>query len=221
MRVKIKTSSTSNKQVPRHHLKKLKGTIHKWIGGRDYHGELGAFSFSKLNGGVSFSKDFLTYPKGAFWFISSPDTAFIKRVIRGIQEDPSMFFGLEVEEIQLLKDPEFKKEVRFLADSPILVKKKRTENRGVDHLTFQDPEADEIMTNLMKRKLKSVGLTDEIQITFDRSYQGANTTVVVYNGVKNKCSICPVIISGNPEAIAYAWNVGVGNSTGTGFGAIR
>ena len=43
----------------------------------------------------------------------------------------------------------------------------------------------------------------------------------VINGIKNKASICPVIVKGTSEQIAFAWNVGVGNSTGIGFGALN
>jgi CRISPR/Cas system endoribonuclease Cas6 (RAMP superfamily) len=30
-----------------------------------------------------------------------------------------------------------------------------------------------------------------------------------------------VIIKGTPEQLAFAWNVGLGNSTGIGFGALN
>ena len=42
-----------------------------------------------------------------------------------------------------------------------------------------------------------------------------------YNGVENKASWCPVIVEGKPETKAFAWNVGLGNSTGIGLGAIK
>jgi CRISPR/Cas system endoribonuclease Cas6 (RAMP superfamily) len=32
---------------------------------------------------------------------------------------------------------------------------------------------------------------------------------------------CPIIIKGKPETKLFAWNVGLGNSTGIGFGAIK
>ena len=39
-------------------------------------------------------------------------------------------------------------------------------------------------------------------------------------GIENRASICPLIIIAKPETIAFTWNVGIGNSTGIGFGAI-
>lgn len=38
--------------------------------------------------------------------------------------------------------------------------------------------------------------------------------------VFRKCSMCPVIIKGKPETIDFALCVGIGNGTGSGFGAI-
>ncbi|MGN9307593.1 CRISPR-associated endoribonuclease Cas6 [Enterococcus faecium] len=58
-------------------------------------------------------------------------------------------------------------------------------------------------------------------MSFDRTYYAAKTKLVYYKNIGNKTSICPVIIEGTPEQIAFAWNVGVGNSTGIGFGALK
>ena len=38
-------------------------------------------------------------------------------------------------------------------------------------------------------------------------------------GIQHKGSICPVIIEGTPEALQFAWLVGVGELTGSGKGS--
>jgi CRISPR-associated endoribonuclease Cas6 len=45
--------------------------------------------------------------------------------------------------------------------------------------------------------------------------------MIIYKGIANKANWCPVIIKGRPETKLFAWNVGLGNSTGIGFGAIK
>lgn len=45
--------------------------------------------------------------------------------------------------------------------------------------------------------------------------------LIDYRGVKNKASWCPIRIIGNAETKLFAWNAGIGNSTGIGFGAIK
>jgi CRISPR-associated endoribonuclease Cas6 len=66
------------------------------------------------------------------------------------------------------------------------------------------------------------GISDEtLRIRFEVNYPKAGTKKITYNGVQNRASWCPVIIEGKPETKLFAWNVGLGNSTGIGFGAIK
>jgi CRISPR-associated endoribonuclease Cas6 len=70
--------------------------------------------------------------------------------------------------------------------------------------------------------MAEVGLEDDtLEISFDKAYHKAGSKMVNYNGTMNKCSWCPVIIKGKPETKLFAWNVGLGNSTGIGLGAIK
>ena len=70
--------------------------------------------------------------------------------------------------------------------------------------------------------MKIAGLTDEtLGIHFDTQYIKAEPKLITYKGIKNKVSLCPIIISGKPETISFARNVGLGNSTGIGFGSIE
>lgn len=52
------------------------------------------------------------------------------------------------------------------------------------------------------------------------AYSGKRIKLMTYKGIKNKASMCPVIIKGTLQSKQFAWNVGIGNSTGIGFGAI-
>ena len=45
--------------------------------------------------------------------------------------------------------------------------------------------------------------------------------MVTYNGIKNRASLVPIVIEGTTEQITFAWSVGLGNSTGIGFGALK
>ncbi|HYG37289.1 MAG TPA: CRISPR-associated endoribonuclease Cas6 [Cytophagales bacterium] len=89
------------------------------------------------------------------------------------------------------------------------------------HYLFDDEGADQLLTETLCTKLKTAGLEDtSLQILFDRSYPLAKRKKVTYKGIGNITSICPVIIKGKPETIAFAWNVGLGNSTGIGLGSL-
>ena len=138
----------------------------------------------------------------------------------GIQNDPQIGLGLDVKDITIQNDPEFEGESLFYCGSPILIKR-RIDDKEV-HLTFKQDEANEFLTETLKTKLKRAGLSsDGVQVKFHNGYHSPKTKVIYYNKIGNRANICPVIIKGTPEQLKFAWNVGVGNSTGIGFGALK
>jgi len=68
--------------------------------------------------------------------------------------------------------------------------------------------------------LDSVNLPTNVKVSFDKNYLNPKTKLVNIKNIKNRANFCPIIIEGDPEAIKFAWNVGVGHSTGSCFGAL-
>lgn len=219
MRIYISTNNKTT--VPFDHTPLLVGTIHKWLGENNpWHGRTSLASFSWLQGGRKRNGG-LYFPNGASFFISAYDDTFIKNIIKGAMDDPQLFASMEVRDIQIRETPIFDtSESVFSVASPVLIKKK--EGSRVKHCLFDDPESNEVLTQSMRKKMSIAGMDDSgMSIRFDPEYQSAHSKLVNYNGIKNRASVCPVIIKGTPEQIAFAWNVGVGNSTGIGFGALN
>ncbi len=218
MRIFIKIKS-ENKLVPFNYHPALVGAIHKWIGKNEVHDKTSMYSFSWLKGGQK-KGDGLIFENETSFEFSAHDIQLIKSVINGIQIDPTINYGLEVAEIVILETPKFSNKETFFVASPVLVK--RREQQREIHFTYDQLEADKLLTETMKTKLKRAGLDNcNMQLAFDRSYYGAKTKLVYYKNIGNKTNICPVIMEGTPEQIAFAWNVGVGNSTGIGFGSLK
>ena len=88
--------------------------------------------------------------------------------------------------------------------------------------TFNDEEANGLMVHTLHHKMELAGLPydESLDIRFDLDYQNKKTKMLKYRGIYNRANLCPVIIEGKPETKAFAWNVGIGNSTGIGFGSI-
>ncbi len=218
MRLYLKT--TPNKKIiPYAYQQHVVGAFHKWLGKNDVHDHLSLYSLSWLSGGKG-QKEGLNFPNGSTFFISSPDTDLIKRVIAGIKSDPVIDFGLKVKELMIKQCPTFRETESFFLNSPVLIK--RTYEGKVKYFFPPNELCDVLVTETLKHKLKKAGKgTLSIQAHFDKSYTQAKTTLVDYKGIKNKATFCPVALEGDPEAIAFAWEVGIGNSTGIGFGAIK
>ena len=218
MRIHLKTTANTS-PVPFNYQQKLVGTIHKWIGNNSIHDKISLYSFSWLNGGRKVGNT-LDFSNGASLFISFYDEHIIKQIIKTILDDPEMFCGLTVTDIMIDDEPDLENRERFDCASPIFIKRK-IEDGTIKQYNFNDQEANSLLKETLLSKMKEVGLNDEtLEIKFDTSFDKKKLKFVRYHDIGNKASFCPVIIKAKPETKLFAWNVGIGNCTGIGFGAI-
>jgi CRISPR-associated endoribonuclease Cas6 len=218
MRLIIKT--TQNKEtIPFNYQPKLVGCLHKWIGkANEVHDEMSMYSFSWLQNTIA-HKNGLDIKRNGSWFINAHDENLLKSILKGIQSDPSMFLGIEVNELSIQPNPDFNEQMRFNVASPVFIKR-NIENRTKFYYKG-DIEANDFLTQTIKYKLTKAGLSSEgVSVGFDETYLNYKLKGCEYNGIFNKGTICPEIIKGTKEQITFTWNVGIGNSTGIGFGAL-
>lgn len=218
MRLHLKIEST-NHIIPFDHQPLLVGTIHKWLGLNTEHGEVSLYSFSRIEGGRA-TKAGLKFDRDATLFISSYDEELIKKLVWGIQQDKTMFGGLAVKELVLEQNPDLSGRELFFVGSPIFIKRKFEEI--TEHILYTDERTAQFLKETLQTKMKLAGMTDDdFEICFDTSYPRAKLMLINYKGIANKANWCPVIIKGSAEVKLFAWNVGLGNSTGIGFGTIK
>lgn len=220
MRIHLRT--TANTQiVPFNYQQKLVGTIHKWLGKNELHDIMSLYSFSWLHNGKQIEKGF-DFPNGAYWFISFYDNKKLKIIINEIRNFPEIFNGMSVTDISIEETPDFNSKEIFSLGSPIFLKRSFPGDLKNKHYTFEDPESNNLMKETLLHKMHMAGLpTDEtLEIGFDLTYEKKKIKYINYHNIRNKASLCPIYIKGTPETKAFAWNVGIGNSTGIGFGSI-
>jgi CRISPR-associated endoribonuclease Cas6 len=218
MRIHLKIES-ANQIVPFDHQPLLVGTLHKWLGLNNEHGEVSLYSFSRLEGGTATKKG-LKFNEEATLFISSYYVELIKKLVWGIQQDKTMFCGLTVKELVLEQDPDLSGREHFFVASPIFIKRRFED--VTEHILYTDERAPQFLKETLQTKMKLAGIQDEeFEICFDPMHAKAGLKLVNYKGIMNKANWCSAIIKGSPEIKLFAWNVGLGNSTGIGFGAIR
>lgn len=200
----------------------LTGVLHKWLGENELHDKISLYSFSWLRGRVERVDGGLNFPNGAKWFVSFWEDEHTEKLKDGILRKPEVILGMNVEKVKEQAIPEFGEDYRFKVASPVLVRANQDDGSR-KHLLYNDKEADEILTRRMKAKLEAADFNEieyNISISFDRSYPNPQTKLVDIKGTKLRANVCPVKIEGSPEAVKFAWNVGVGELTGSGFGAI-
>lgn len=208
--------------VPYDHLHRLTGTLHKWLGANRLHDGLSLYSFGWLKGGRA-RDGHLVFPQGATWRISFYDAEAARALLAGILRDPAVAYGMRVYEVKEQAAPQFSGRYRFKVDGPVLARRTR-EDGGHDYLLHDDPAADDALTRVLRWKLQRAGFEDahlDATARFDRTYRGARTKLACIKGIRHKGSECPVVVDGTPGAVRFAWLVGVGELTGSGFGALR
>ncbi len=219
MRIHISTTKNT-RLVPFDYQQKLVGTIHKWIGNNSIHDRISLYSFSWLKGGEKVSEA-LNFPEGATMFLSFYDDETMRKVIKSILDDPQMFCGMFVTNVTIEDIPSLESRELFYCASPIFIKRKM-EDGEIKQYTYNDEQTSLLLKETLLAKMREAGLEedDTLDIKFDTSYQRKKFKFVRYRGIGNKANLCPVIIKAKPETKLFAWNVGIGNCTGIGFGAI-
>ena len=214
-------------RLPFDHLHWLTGTLHKWAGPDNaLHDGPSLYSVGWLKGGQK-QGDALTFPDGARWRLSFWATDAAKQVLDGILQDPSVCAGMRVVEAQQQTTPSFSGGYRFDVDAPVVVRRRRDDGSR-EYLLYDDERADAALTRTLRRKVDAAGLDvapDAVRVRFDRGDDRARTKLATIekdgHEVHHKGSVCPVIVEGPPGASRFAWNVGVGELTGSGFGALK
>ncbi|NDW13604.1 CRISPR-associated endoribonuclease Cas6 [Bacteroides sp. 214] len=221
MRIHIKTTPSIG-IVPYDYQQRLIGVLHKWLGENNLHDLISLYSYSWLMNGEGKGKEGLSFNKGSEWFISFYDDTYLKKIIDTILKHPEVFGGMKVKEVFIQENPDFTNQEVFQLASPILIKRNITEDFE-KHYTFNDEESNALMKETLLHKMKEAGLEqdDTLEIAFDLSYHKRKTKKVNIHGIGNIANYCPVIIKGKPETKLFAWQVGLGNCTGSGFGSLK
>lgn len=222
MRIQLKLSANTE-TVPFNHLHQLTGVVHKWLGINEVHDKTSLYSFGSLRGGKAQSNG-LDFAEGATWNISFFDETFYKKLLKGILENPSVAFGMVVMEAQEIAARPFEKQYVFYTDGGSVLARQKRADGTKEYLFWDSLAANEVLTHLLRKKLALAGFTGEhlnARVAFDRTYSKARTRKISIKGTEHKGSECPIIVEGTPEAIHFAWLVGVGDLTGSGFGALQ
>lgn len=220
MRIYLKTSANTY-VVPFEYQQKQVGVIHRWLGQNEIHNAISLYSFSWLHNGKQVENGF-NFPDGASWYISFYDDQLLKLVISNILVMPEMFSGMKVTDISIEENPDLSSRELFYLGSPVFLKRHLVDKSENKYYTYMDPESSNIMkeTLLHKMQIAGIPIDDTLEIRFDLTYINKKIKYINYHNIRNKASMCPVYIKGKPETKVFAWNVGIGNSTGIGFGSI-
>lgn len=229
--MRIVVNFTKNTEpVQFNYLSNLNGYLHKVLGkGNEYHDKLSIYSTSFLHGGKRDEKtNTLNFSNGASWYVSSPDMKFIKEFIENLYKNIDFSFGMKLESAHKI-DPNIKKIRNYFylkSKSPILLKERNGETNKTKYYTYNDNflHTSDIMKKIIIKKAEDAKFVlnkSDFEIYFDHQYSNKKIKNINIKSINNTCSVCPIIIKTEDEnVIKFITDVGVGHSTGSGFGCI-
>lgn len=223
MRIQLKLSPNTE-PVPFNHLHELTRCIHRWIGSENsLHDGLSLYSFGWLRGGERAGNN-LWFPSGANWNVSFHDSQQGIQLAKGILAEKNAFFGMEVEKALEMPNPSFSERQLFRVDGAVIARKLR-DDRTKEYLFYDNPESDQVLTRVFRKKMLAAGFSSQesegTSVSFYREKGRAKIKKLSIKGIEHKGSSCPVLVEGPPSSVRFAWLVGVGELTGSGFGALE
>ena len=225
------TLSPNAEPVPFAYQHRLTGAFHKWLKQNELHDKISLYSLSWLDGSRRVANR-LEFSNGAKWFVSFFEDEYAEKLVNGALGQPEMFCGMRVTRIEQQTTPDFGARYRFKVASPVFVKGKQpAHGKPPHHYLFNEPEADQLLTATLIHKMDEANratgetrFTDadkQVKVGFDREFANPKIKLVRIKNIDHKTSVCPVIIEGTREAVRFAWNVGIGNGTGSCFGSLK
>lgn len=228
--MKLRIEFTKNTEpIPFSYMSSVNGYLHAIMGdNNEYHDKLSHYSTSFLHGSkMANDKKHLNFPNGAIWYISSPDVNFLmNNIVMNIDKHPDFIYGMKLKGINRINTIEFDetKEHIIKTKSPILLKWYNNETKKNIYYTYEDD--DSITSEMMKRIIiKKAKLMDkdldpnDFNIKFNKEYMGKKIAWKSLKNIHHKTSICPIKVkANNKDTLNLIYDLGVGHSTGSGFG---
>jgi CRISPR-associated endoribonuclease Cas6 len=213
------TTTPNETLVPFNYHPQLVEVLHKWLGITQPDGKPALYSFSWLQNAMV-SETGLNYPAGAKFFISFHNDESLRQALKSILNDAGICFGMQVTDVTIEENPDLTDKTLFRCANPIFVR--NYENGQYIHYTYKDEIAGKLLEKMLARKMELAGLPkdESLKIQFDCSTGAPKTKIIDYKGIENRVNLCPVMIEGRLDTKQFAWNVGLGHSTGIGFGSI-
>ena len=221
MRLKILLSSTNN-ELPINHQDLVNSFIHRTLGkDNEYHDIKSDYSVSSLQGGtwVRGTKN-ISFKNGGYITISSLDEKFINNILISLYAT-AFYDDIKVVGIEFVDEQFYNGWNHFVTLSPFLIKKYSSKKDYGFHTLDDENFEEEVKAYLLNKITKinpKLDLSD-FDVKIPQHGNHKSTKVIVKN-VVNIANSCHINIHTNRKVAELLYNIGIGQSTGSGFGTI-
>lgn len=221
--MRIIVNFTENKEpVPYNNMGFINSYINKCLGRNNpYHNISGEYNISGLIGGDSGDAGW-NFKSGGKIIITSKDESFLNKLLSGFMDNKKFFWGMEYKNVDFIVETFYSGLNHFYTLSPILLKKNLSYKK-YDFHTLNDSDFDEILTIRTLNKLKAIDTKQNLKLdltNFKITTKNINVPKIMVKNVVNKSNRCIASIICNKKVAELLYNVGLGQSTNSGFGCI-
>lgn len=207
--------------VPVNNQHYMNGFNHSIIGENNkYHDKFSAYAISSLQGGkLCEDKKHLSFENEPYFYVSSNDLEFISNFINNISTCNCSVFGMKFKRIDVMCDfipnQYFDK---IITISPIIL---YNEDYTKKCTIKNDSIFEERLNNHCKSKLKHLGIIDDtFKIEIVKPEYSKEKSIWV-GKVFNPCTMSRFKVYGKKETRFILYTLGLGCSTGSGFGSVE
>ena len=221
MRIKLLLSATNN-ELPINNQHIVNSFIHRALGKNNkFHDSKNDYSISSLQGGkwIKNTRN-ISFKNGGYILITSLNKEFLDNIMIGLYTTP-FYEDIKVNGLEFIDEKFVDGWNYFVTLSPFIIKK-YSSKKDYTFNTLNDENFEQLVKNYLINKLLKINskldLSDfNVVIPKHDNHKTVNTMV---KNVKNIANSCHINIYTNKKVAELLYNIGIGQSTGCGFGTI-
>ena len=168
------------------------------------------------------------------WYFSSSQEPFLQNFAASLMQTGILQIQrqkLQVQNVEVLRQPHFGPQMTFRCLSPITMstKRERADQLVTHYCLHDDPQFSELVRQNLIRKYEVVHqhppTEKSFAMTFDQGYidkrKGRVTRLVNFKGTKIRGILSPFHVIGSPELIHIGYECGFGDKNSMGFGMVE
>ena len=217
MRIKVKLSST-NEELPINNQHLVNSFIHRALGkDNKYHNTKSDYSISSLQGGKWIKgTDKISIKDRGYITITSLNKDFLDNILIGLYTN-NFHKDIKVCGVEFIEEFFYNGWNHFATLSPFIIKEHSDKFLTMEDDDFQQKVKEHLVNKLTKINPK-LDLSDfDVKIKDNTSHK---VKKVMVKNVVNRANQCQVSIQCNRKVAELIYNLGIGQSTGSGFGTI-
>lgn len=218
MRIKVKLTGT-DKIVTMNNRHIVNSFFHRIIGDKnEYHDTVSDYCISDLRGSCKrVSKREISFKDGGYVAMSFHNMEIAEKVMMGLAKNKNFYKDIEVCGIEYVPDENYNYKWNYFRTlTPILLKVKG-KMKNVNDVDFVEE-----LNKSTKNKIKSINPdlnVDNFEIRV-KKHENHKEKIIFVRDIMNFPTQCHLDIKCDKEVAKLLYNVGIGKSTGSGFGMI-